>query len=147
MGFVDVKVSDIVLEKPAPVPIGDYVFQLQPGAEYRTNPNTNIEELNVRFDVVEGDFAGRPVFVNYPDPTATTKEGKSLKWSGQALKKLEVALGTDSLPGEDPKTYLNRVASSACARIRASMLDNTYVKNGQTVSNTHFGIFTVSPSA
>ena len=147
MPFVDVTLADVKLDKPSPVPVGTYVFQLQPGAEYRTNPFNNIEELNVRFDVTDGDYAGRPNFVSYPDPTATTAKGKSMAWSAQALKKLEIALGVDSLPGEDPKTYLNRVATSGNNRITASIIDASYVKDGEKVEKTQFGVFTVSPAA
>ena len=148
MPFVDVLLSDVELEKIAPIPAGPYVFQLQPGAEYRINPFTSQEELNVRFDVADEDQAGRVAFATYPDPTALSpKTKKPMSWSAQALKKLEIALGTDSLPGEDPKTYLNRVATSAHSRISAQMVQNNYVKNGVTVEQTQFGIFTVAPSA
>jgi hypothetical protein len=147
MPFVDVKLADVELEKPSPVPLGQYIFQLQPGAEYRINPFNNIQELNVRFDVVDGEYAGRPTFVTYPDPTATSKGGKSLKFSAQALKRLEIALGTDALPGEDSATYLNRVAMSAHARITASIIDASYEKDGVTVPKVQFGIFTVAPAA
>lgn len=152
MGFESVTLADTKLEKPAPVPAGHYVFQLQPGASYRENPYNKIQELNVRFDVTsEGEFQGRPVFVTYPDPTAVTATGKSLKWSAQALKKLEISLGVDALPGEDTAAYLNRVALSGGARVTADILPGKTYKDSKTgqekTGDADFGIFTVGPAA
>lgn len=152
MGFETLVLADVKIEKPSPVPAGKgYVFQLQPGASYRENPYNKIQELNVRFDVTEGEFAGRPVFVSYPDPSALNKAGKPMSWSAQALKKLEVSLGTDSLPGEDPATYLNRVALNSHARITADILPGKSYKDTKTgedkEGDPQFGIFTVSPAA
>lgn len=148
MGWEAVSLSDVTLDKPPAVPEGKYIFTLQPGAQYRINKYNNIKELNVRFDVTDGDFSGRPVFVNYPDPTAVGKSGKTLAWSAQALKKLELSLGVDALPGEDPAAYLNRVAGT---RITAQMLPGgqyTDSKTGeQKTENPKFGIFTVAPAA
>jgi hypothetical protein len=149
MGFETVMASEVKIEKPAPVPVGDYVFQLQPGASYRVNQKTNVQELNVRFDITEGEHQGRVVWVNYPDPAAILG-GKPATWSNQALKKLEISLGTDALPGEDWATYLNRVATNAHSRVRASVIPGrAYVdKNGtQQEGNPQFGIFTVAPAA
>jgi hypothetical protein len=151
MGWEQVTMADTKLEKPAPVPQGNYVFTLQPGASYRTNPYNQIQELNVRFDVTEGDFSGRPVFVSYPDPTALNKAGKPMTWSAQALKKLEIAIGQDALPGEDTAAYLNRVALSGNARVTASMLPGKIYKDKNTgedrTEDPSFGIFTVQPAA
>lgn len=151
MPFTDVTLADVELEKPQSIPAGSYKFKLQPGAQYRTNKFNGVEELNVRFDVAEGDYAGRPVFVNYPDPTAIQQKGKNagkpMAFSAQALKRLEIALGEDSLPGETPADYLNRVATSGNTLISAQMVDATYEKNGVKVPKIDFGIFTVGASA
>lgn len=161
MGWETVVLADTKVEKPAPVPVGRYVFTLQPGASYRTNPYNQIQELNVRFDITEGEQAGRPVFVSYPDPTAvskdkvledgTIKHGKPMTWSAQALKKLEIAIGQDALPGEDTAAYLNRVALNGNARITAPMLPGkVYVdkKTGEKkTEDPSFGIFDIAPAA
>lgn len=152
MGFETVFIADIKIEKPTPVPAGKgYTFQLQPGASTRENPYNKVQELNLRFDVTDGEFAGRPVFVSYPDPTALNKEGKPMSWSAQALKKLEVALGTDGLPGEDPVTYFNRVALNHHSRVTADILPGKSYKDKTTGEqkdgDPQFGIFTVSPAA
>lgn len=151
MGWEAISLADTQLEKPSPVPAGKYVFTLQPGAQYRTNKYNNIEELNVRFDISEGDLSGRPMFVNYPDPTAVGKNGKPLAWSAQALKKLEIALGVDALPGEDPAAFLNRVALQGNARITADVTPgNTYKDKNTGADKTEdpkFGIFTVGAAA
>lgn len=152
MGFETLVLADVKVEKPSPVPAGKgYIFQLQPGASVRENPYNQIQELNLRFDVAEGEFAGRPVFVSYPDPSAKNKGGKPMSWSAQALKKLEVALGTDALEGEDSITYFNRVALNAHARITADILPGKAYKDKNTgeekSGDPQFGIFTVAPAA
>lgn len=160
MGFVDVKLSDVELDKPSPVTKGEYTFQLAPGAAYRINQYTGVEELNVSASVAsEGDFQGRRVFWSYPDPTAIGKKsGKPMSWSAQALKKFELALGEDSLPGEDPATYLNRVALNGNVRFGASMVDETrkneetgkyepYTREGETEPRAVFSVFTVHAAA
>lgn len=162
MGWETVSLADVKVDKPAPITAGKYVFALQPGASYRENPYNGIQELNVRFDVVEGEFAGRPTFVSYPDPTAVSKDkvdektgqvipGKPLMWSAQALKRLEVALGQDALPGEDTAAYLNRVALNGNARVVADILPGKLYTDKTTGEKKEeaprFGIFTVSPAA
>ena len=160
MSWEQVSLADTKIDKPSPVPVGQYVFALQPGASYRINQYTNIEELNVRFDVAEGDFAGRPVFVSYPDPSTVGKDktgpsgevipGKPYTWSAQALKKLEIALGVDALPGEAPAAYLNRVALQG-GRVTAQILPGKAYKDSKTgqdkTEEPKFGIFTVQPAA
>jgi hypothetical protein len=151
MGWEQISLADVSIEKPQPVPAGTYVFTLQPGASYRQNPYNGVAELNVRFDVSEGEFAGRPVFVSYPDPTALNKEGKPMTWSAQALKKLEISLGQDALPGEDTAAYLNRIATNGNARVVAPLLPGkTYTdkKTGlERVEAPKFGIFDIAPAA
>ena len=151
MGWENVVLADTKMDKPPAVPAGNYVFTLQPGASYRENPYNKVQELNVRFDVTEGEFAGRPVFVSYPDPTALNKKGEPMTWSAQALKKLEISLGQDALPGEDTAAYLNRIALNGNARITAPLLPGkTYTdkKTGQErTEDPKFGIFQVAPAA
>lgn len=158
MSWEQVSLSDTKLDKPAAVPAAQgVIFTLQPGAQYRINQYNGIQELNVRFDVSEGDFTGRPLFVSYPDPTAVSKAkadgtpGKPMTWSAQALKKLEIALGVDALPGEDPASYLNRVATQGNARVKGDILPGrSYIdsKTGeQKTEDPKLGIFTFSPAA
>jgi hypothetical protein len=147
MPFTDVLLADVELDKPQPVPLGTYVFSLAPGSLYRKNKFNGMEELNVRFVVSDGDLVGKGVFVSYPDPTATSSKGKSMAWSAQALKKLEIALGVDALPGEDSATYLNRVASNGAARVTADVIPDRFIKEGETEPRPVFGIFTVRAAA
>lgn len=151
MSWETVSLADVKVEKPQPVPAGSYVFTLQPGASYRTNQFNGVEELNVRFDITEGEFAGRPVFVTYPDPTALNSKGQPMSWSAQALKVLELALGQDAMPGEDTAAYLNRVALNGNARVTAPLLPGkTYVDkktNQERTEDPKFGIFKVEPAA
>jgi hypothetical protein len=157
MPFVDVKLAEVEATKPDfTIPVGTYKFKLQPGAEVRINrfrtdySGQPLEQLNVRFDVAEGEFAGRVAFATYDDPTALSKKsGEPNAWSAQALKRLEIALGEDSLPGETPEVYLNRVASNGNTFITAAMVDNSYTMKGTDtiVNKTKFGIFTVNAAA
>src|SRR5271170_8442905 len=146
MGFVDVQLSEIQVESSS-LPAGKYVFQLNPGAEYRVGKVSKQEELAVSATVSEGELSGRLAFWQYPDPTVQSKNGKSQAWSAQAIKKLEVSLGVDSVPGEDPAMYFNRVASNGAARFSGEIITETYVKNGNTESTTKFAIFKVGPAA
>src|SRR5712691_11010716 len=129
MGWENVVLADTKIEKPPAIPVGTYVFTLQPGASYKERTftkadgtSTTVKELNVRFDITDGEHAGRPVWVSYPDPTAIDSKGKPMTWSAQAVKKLEISLGQDALPGEDTVVYLNRVALNGNARITAPLL-------------------------
>ena len=146
MPFIDVKLADVELEKPAGLPAGKYVFQLLPGAEVRNNKFTNNEELNVSAAVAEGDSAGRRIFLTYPDPTSVSKNGKPMAWSAQALKKLEISLGVDSLPGENAAEYLNRVASRH-GRFTITLGLDGYIKEGETEARIVPKLFTVGPAA
>ena|ERR1035437_3351229 len=155
MPFVDVVLSDIELEKPKypVVPAGRYTFKLQPGAKYQQSKylkdklGNSIEEVNIRFDVAEGELSGQPVFVTYPDPTATTANDKSLVWSGQALKKLSIAFGLDANQGETPVDYLNRIALTGNARITAAMTPGNYTPPDATEPRADFNIWSVGPAA
>lgn len=150
--WANIKLSDIALEKTGftPVPAGDYTFQIIPGAQYRTRqfPDGNsVTELNVQAAVAEGDHKGRRVFFNYPDPTSTNKDGKPKAWSKQALKKLEIVLGTDAFDGEDSAAYLNRVATTTAARFAATLKQGTYIKAGQTEAEPELNLWSVRPAA
>lgn len=150
MPFVDVKLADVELEKPQPLPDGKYTYQLNPGSEYRINKFTGIEELNVSATVTEGDNQGRVSFFKYPDPTHIGQNGKPFAFSAQALKKLEIALGVDANPGEDSADYLNRVATNYPARFSGVVAPGKPYKDkttGADVTKSEFQIFAVGPAA
>jgi hypothetical protein len=157
-GFENVTLADVVLDKPAQPGVGDYVFELLPLAEYRVNKFSGKEELNMQASIADGEFAGRRVFWTYMDPTSLKQDGTPNSWVKQAMKKLEVVLGGDSLPGEDPKTAFNRFASSGLNRFGASLVQETrkdaetqqyvpYIRAGESEPRAKFGIFTVKPAA
>ena len=159
MGFVDIKLSDVKLEKPAGPPAGKYVFQLMPGAEVRVNKFTGSEELNLSASITEGEFAGRRVFWTYPDPQAVGKNsGKPFTWSLQAMKKLEISLGLDAFDGESYTDYFNRAAQSNNNRFGGSLVPETrkdketgeyvpFIRTGETEPKNVFSIFTVHAAA
>jgi hypothetical protein len=74
-----------------------------------------------------------------------------MTWSAQALKKLEISLGQDALPGEDTAAYLNRIATNGNARVVAPLLPGkTYTDKKTGLERTEdpkFGIFDVQPAA
>jgi len=151
MGFETVVAADVKLEKNIPPP-GEYVFQLLPGAEERPNKFTQVMELNLSAAVAEGDEAGKRVFWSYPDPDAIQKSGKNagkrMSFSEQAMKKLEIALGIDALPGEIFPEYFRRVAANGAARFGATIEVNKYIKDGKEVTgDPKFNIFSVKAAA
>lgn len=151
MGFETVVAADVKLEKNIPPP-GDYVFQLMPGAEERPNKFTQVMELNLSAAVAEGDEAGKRVFFSYPDPTAIQQKGKNagkrMAFSEQAMKKLEIALGVDALPGETFPEYFRRVSANGAARFGGTIEKNLYVKDGKEVEgDPKFNIFSVKAAA
>jgi hypothetical protein len=164
MGFEQVVLADVKLDKPAQPGVGDYVFELLPLAEYRTNKFTGNTELNMQASVistVDGDtkFAGRRVFWTYVDPTSVSKNtGKPNTWSAQAMKKLELSLGEDALEGEDPKTTFNRIASKGGVRFGANLVEETrkdketgeyvpFIRAGEVEPRAVFSVFTVHAAA
>lgn len=152
MGFETVVAADVKLEKNIP-PVGEYVFQLVPYVEERPNRNTGVMELNLSAAVAEGEQAGKRVFWAYPDPEAIQKSGKNagkpMSFSAQAMKKLEISLGVDSLPGETFPEYFRRVSQNGAARFGASIDANKYIdKNGNQVEgDPKFNIFSVKAAA
>jgi len=151
LGFELVVAADVKLEKNIP-PVGEYIFQLMPGAEERPNKFTGVIELNLSAAVAEGDEAGKRVFWSYPDPTAIQKQGKNagkpMSFSAQAMKKLEIALGVDSLPGETCPEYFRRVSANGAARFGATMDANVYIKDGKEITgDPKFNIFSVKAAA
>ena len=146
MGFETVIAADVKIERNIP-PVGSYVFQLAPGAEERPNKFNGTMELNLSATVAEGEQAGKRVFWTYPDPTALNKKGEPLAFSSQAMKKLEIAIGVDALPGETFPEYFRRVGSQN-VRFGGEMLPNKYVKDGKEVEgDPKFGIFSVKAAA
>ena len=141
-----------------PLPEGTFVFQLVPGgAKYRsktfqqvvdgTPTEISLTDINASAAIAEGDLKGRRVFFAYPDPKGTNKEGKPKAWSKQVFKKLSVVLGEDLQEGEDPVSYLNRVASSGTGRFTAKLQKGNYTPQGATEPRVELNLFSVAPAA
>jgi hypothetical protein len=151
MGFNEVVLADIELEKgPAPIPAGKYIFTLLPGTSVRVNEKTGEESLNVPLAIAEGDYSGRREWASYPDPNSITQTGKNAgkpkTWSKQAMKKLQVSLGHDPLPGETPVDYFNRIAAGGNARFSGDMSPANFIKDGATEPEVRFNIFSPAPA-
>src|ERR1700684_106355 len=130
MAWSDVTLADVKIEEFSQLPLGEFTFALQPGAKVRVN-NFGTEEIVAAAAIVEGEYAGRWVFMQYPDPeSVNSKTGKKQTWSAQALKKLEIALGTDALPGENSVDYLNRVAGNGHSRFKATIAPAAKIRTG-----------------
>lgn len=155
MSWSNIKLADVQVEttKFPPLPAGDFTFTIVPGTATNRNKTynvngttTEIEELSVRVAIADGDRRGAQVFLSYPDPEATNPySGKSFAWSAQALKKLEIAIGIDSLPGEDPADYLNRVANQN-ATFGMTLQPGKYVPTGATEALVEPSLFSVHPA-
>jgi hypothetical protein len=147
MSWETVTLADIKPEEFSQVPLGDYTFTLQPGAKIRVN-NFGNEEIVAMAAIAEGDQKGRCVFLQYPDPeVVNTNTGKKQTWSAQALKKLEIALGTDALPGEKSVDYLNRVAGNGHSRFKGTIAPANKIRNGEVEPRNEFKLFSVAPAA
>lgn len=140
----NVKLNEVKVDGPSPLPEGDFVFQLLPGASTRVR--NDVEELVASAAIAEGEYAGRRVFLQYPDPESVDKNGKKRTWSAQALKKLELALGIDANAGEDPAAYLNRAAQMG-AVFGATLEKGNYVPAGQTEPRVDLKLFSVRPAS
>src|SRR6266480_598864 len=148
MGFETVVVADVKIEKNIP-PVGSYVFQLLPGAVQKESKfKAGLMELHLSASVAEGDEQGKRVFWQYPDPTAIAKNGKAMSWSSQAMKKLQICLGIDELPGETFPDYFSRVANDS-PRFGATIEENKYTdKTGKEVTgDPKFNVFSVTAAA
>jgi len=145
LAWTDVNLADVKPEGFDPIPEGTYTFSLLPTATLRDR--NGVQELNVSASITNGDFTGRRVFFSYPDPTSTDSKGKKRSWSAQALKKLEIALGTEITEGESPVEYLNRVASNGHGTFQATLAKGTYIPEGATEPRVEFKLFSVQPSA
>lgn len=147
MSWNDVTLADVKAEEFSQLPLGDFTFSLQPGAKVRTN-NFGTEELVLAATIVDGDYTGRWVFMQYPDPNSVNSNtGKKAAWSAQALKKLEIALGTDALPGEKSLDYFNRVAANGHSRFKATIAPANKVRTGEAEPRPEIKLFSVAPAA
>lgn len=148
MSWSDVKLADVQPESGyAELTPGEFTFALLPGAATRIN-NFGTEELVARAACLDVPNQGRQVFLQYPDPSSVnTKTGKKATWSAQALKKLEIALGTDQEDGETPVEYLNRVAGNGHSNFKMSLVENAKEKDGVVIKKVAPALFSVAPAA
>lgn len=116
------------------IPEKTFTFELLPGAKYdERDPNRISCQAAI---VQDGEFTGRRIFFSYPDPSVK-------EWSPKALKRLEQAIGIDIERGEDPVTYLNRVAGNHF------MTNVTHSKPTDEYPNprANLNLFNVKPAA
>lgn len=147
MPWGDVKLADVKTEAFSEIPAGTYTFTLLPGAQVRVN-KFNTEELVVSAAISEGDFAGRRIFLQYPDPTSVNETtGKTADWSAQALKKLEIALGVEQTETETPDAYLNRVANNGHSSFTLQMGPSRKIRTGESAPRIEPKMFSVAPAA
>lgn len=90
---------------------GTYTFSLNSGAKYNER-GAILASATIESD---GEFRGKRMLFSYPDPESVSQDGKVQTWSSVAFKRLEVAVGQDVEEGEDPITYLNRIAGAKFA--------------------------------
>lgn len=139
MSWSDVKLADVTVESFPEIENGTYTFTLLPGASTRTN-KFGTEELVVSAAINSGSYSGRRVFLQYPGDSVHSETGKAITWGKQALKKLQIALGTEQTDGETPVDFLNRVASDGHSVFQMSIGPNNKGKVGPL-------LFTAEPAA
>jgi len=83
------------------LPKGSYTFSVLPGSKYNDRDPGRVD---FALAVVGGEFAGKRIYTSFPNP-------QQFSWSPTVLKRFAEAIGSDPEPGEDPVTYLNRVAN------------------------------------
>jgi hypothetical protein len=85
------------------IPEGDnYVFTILPGAK---PSKFDAERVEVPVAISTGEFAGRQLFLSYPDP-----KRPGCEWSPKAFKRLVEVLGVDVEKGETPLQILSKSA-------------------------------------
>ena len=151
-GWAGVKFGeiDVPADGFADIPDGEYTFQLLPAAKYRQQDfdGKTFVSTNATAAIAEGDLSGRRVFFEFPDPSATNKDGKPKTWSSQMLKKLSIVMGIDIEDGEAPVAYLNRAAGSGNARFVAKLGTRTWVKqDGSENKRQELNLFSFKPAA
>lgn len=151
-GWANVKFGEV--EAPvdagfAPIPDGEYTFQLLPLAKYRYQEfdGVTFANTNATAGIAEGDLSGRRVFFEFPDPSSTNKEGKPKAWSKQVFKKLSIVMGIDINEGEDPVSFLNRAAGTGNGRFTAKLGTRAYVKDGENKTRQELNLFSFKPAA
>jgi hypothetical protein len=164
MSFETVTLADVVLDKPEQPGVGEYILELLPLAVWREHrffkqaDGSPQMELSMQATIAEGDFAGRRVFFSYGDPTVIKPNGKPNSIEAQKMKKLEIVLGGDALPGEAVADTFNRLASSGYNRFAASLVEETrynketqkyepYIRAGNEKPVAVFSPFSVKAAA
>jgi len=114
------------------IPAGEYDMDLLPGARY-----TERGEIKVAFSITKGEETGRMVFASYPDP-------RKFDWSPKALKSLEVALGVESVPGEDKVEWLNRAVRDGGGHVHGRVVHRPYTKkSGESEISVDLKLFSL----
>ena len=83
------------------LPKGEYTFAILPGSKFNDKDSGRVD---FSLSVVGGEFVGKRIYSSFPNPD-------SFPWSATAFKRLVEAVGTDVEAGENPVSYLNRVAN------------------------------------
>lgn len=149
MSWETVKPGDVEVNEGggfSPLEAGEVTANLLPVATYREGRG-GVQELVIRAAITDGPQKGRQFFLQYPDPTAVSPQGKPFTWSAKAAKKLLMALGIDANEGEDFKDALNRAASNGHSMFKITLAPGTYIPQGQTAPRVEPQLFTVGVAA
>lgn len=100
------------------------------------------ERLTVNVQIAsEGDYKGRKLRFNYPDPDSDAGRKLSVP---KLLKRLEQAIGVDQLPGEPMDVFFNRAAGQGATFMTAVTI-REYEKDGVQVPTENVNIFAPKP--
>jgi hypothetical protein len=115
MGWNEVDLSQ-VNPNIEPIAEGMYNFALMSARYDAKDPS----QISCRAAITDGDFSGRQMFFDFPDPDR-------FQWSPKTLRRFESALGVDCEDGEDKVAWLNRCINS---HFRAKVKHSSYTPEG-----------------
>jgi hypothetical protein len=123
MGWENINLSDIkVVDEKAVVPSGTYILQLMGAFENKRNPS----DTDLLFRIVdEGDFKGKSVYLDLPDPDR-------LPWAAPLAARIFQALGVTPAPFTNPRDEFNRVAQNGHSRLTADVYVRDFTRSDGT---------------
>lgn len=130
-GWTEVDLSTIPTDIDV-IPEGKYNFELLPGARYSKYDPQRIEAAA---KIVGGEFPGKVVYFNYPDPA------KVGDWVKGVFVRMSRAADVEIEENEDPVVYLQRIEG---ANFTAAIKHRMYDKDGESITKAEMKIGSVA---
>jgi hypothetical protein len=141
MGWETINVNEVpVMDTKTdfePVPKGVYTLSLLGAEESRFKPGA----LNITTAIEGGEYAGRRIFIDLPDPD-------SQPWAPAVLSRLVSSMGATMAPYSSPIEELNRIAQNGHSKFQATVVIEEFTrKNGEPGSKNKVIYRSFSPAA